>query len=250
VAGGTGPGVAAAPSGGALLAALLPPQVSVAEAVGDSTTGTDVLFPEEAAMVATAVPRRQREYATGRRCARQALAALGFPPAPVLTGSKREPVWPAGAVGSITHCEGYRAAAVARSHEITTVGIDAEPHEPLPDGVLRMVALPAERERLARLGGERPDVCWDRVLFSAKESVYKAWFPIARRWLGFTDADIVLDPAAAGFLATLLVPGPPYGEGVLGSLRGRFAVARGLIVTAVTLAPAEQPGRKPSDCAG
>jgi 4'-phosphopantetheinyl transferase EntD len=220
--------------------------VSVAEAFGDTMAGAGALFPEEEAMVARAVERRRQEYATGRHCARQALAALGFPPVPVLTGSKREPVWPSGVVGSITHCAGYRAAAVARTHEVTSLGIDAEPHEPLPNGVLRMVALPAERERLGRLDHDGAGQCWDRVLFSAKESVYKAWFPIARRWLGFTDADIVIDPASAGFTATLLVPGPRYGQGTLESLRGRFAVARGLIVTAVTLSPAGGAAENPS----
>ena len=65
-------------------------------------------------------------------------------------GAKREPLWPAGVVGSITHCDGYRAAAVARATDLATVGIDAEPHEPLPDGVLAAIALPAEPPRAAR----------------------------------------------------------------------------------------------------
>ena len=85
----------------------------------------------------------------------------------------------------MTHCAGYRAAA-RRPRPATwpRVGIDAEPHGPLPDGVLDAIALARGAAALARLAA-RPDVRWDRLLFSAKESVYKAWFPLTRRWLGF-----------------------------------------------------------------
>ncbi|MBO0877952.1 MAG: 4'-phosphopantetheinyl transferase, partial [Pseudonocardia sp.] len=88
------------------------------------------LWPEEAAHIGHAVPRRRDEYACVRHCARQGLAALGIAPAAILSGSRREPLWPPGAVGSMTHCAGYRAAAVARASDVAAVGIDAEPHEP------------------------------------------------------------------------------------------------------------------------
>jgi 4'-phosphopantetheinyl transferase EntD len=67
---------------------------------------------------------------------------------------------------------------------------DAEPDEPLPRGVLDDIALPLERERLGARDGPPPD----RLLFSAKETVYKAWFPLARRWLGFDDVVVTLHP--------------------------------------------------------
>ncbi|HEV2375014.1 MAG TPA: 4'-phosphopantetheinyl transferase superfamily protein [Streptosporangiaceae bacterium] len=222
-----------------LLGTLLPDTASVAEAFGDQAPEDpapgDGLFPEEEAMVARAVQRRRQEFATGRRCARQALAALGFPARPLLTGPNREPLWPAGVVGSITHCDGYRAAAVAHVRDLASVGIDAEPNKPLPDGVLGVVALPGEVDQLAALTDADPTVCWDRLLFSAKESIYKTWFPLARRWLGFTDAKVEVDRVEAAFTATLLVPGPPYGEGILRTLRGRFVAENGLIVTAIAL---------------
>src|SRR5205085_3369354 len=123
-------------------------------------------------------------------------------------GTDRQPVWPPGIVGSITHCAGYRAAALATDQDLLSIGIDAEPHGPLPDGVLRAVALPGERDRLATLARDRPEVHWDRLLFSAKESVFQAWYPVARRWLRFEQADLTLDPAAAGLTARILIPGP------------------------------------------
>ena len=163
------------------------------------------LFPEEEAVLARAVGKRRREFATARACARDALARLGLPPAPILPGEQGAPQWPQGIAGSITHCSGYRAAAVASARNILTIGVDAESDGALPDGVLDVVSLPAERARLRDLASAAPGTSWDRLLFSAKEATYKAWFPLTRRWLGFEDADITISPADGIFQVRLLV---------------------------------------------
>jgi 4'-phosphopantetheinyl transferase EntD len=187
-----------------LLEGLLPHRVRWAQAVIPVLTATSVegdypeaieagLFPEEREHIAHAVAKRRVEFAAVRRCARKALQELGYPPVPILPGEQREPRWPEGVVGSMTHCAGYCAAAVARSGEVSALGIDAEVHAPLPEGVLDLISLESERALLAELTERVPGaVHWDRVLFSAKESVYKAWFPLTRRWLGFEQADIEL----------------------------------------------------------
>jgi enterobactin synthetase component D / holo-[acyl-carrier protein] synthase len=218
-----------------MLAELLPPPVSAVEAFDDQAPSP--LYPEEEELVARAVEKRRREFATARRCAREALAKLGVPGAPLLSGKNREPLWPDGIVGSITHCRGYRAAVVAHQQDLASVGIDAEPHAPLPAGVLGVIALPQEAARLAELAEADQERCWDRLLFCAKESVYKAWFPLARRWLGFHEADIVLDPDAGSFSATLLVPGPQLGGTTVQGFTGRFVVGNGLALTAVAVPP-------------
>jgi 4'-phosphopantetheinyl transferase EntD len=193
-------------------------------------------FPGEDDLVAQAAEGRRREFITARRCARRALAGLGHPPAPILSGSRREPLWPAGTAGSITHCAGYRAAAVARVGELAGLGIDAEPHGPLPAGVQKSVATPREREQLHELAREAPQVSWGRLLYSAKESVYKAWYPLTGRWLGFQDAELVIEREARTFRARLLVDAERRDGGVpLTELTGRFAVDRGLVLTAVTV---------------
>lgn len=215
-----------------MIGEILPPGVSGAEAFGDPQGA--VLFPEEAAIVARAVGKRRREFATARTCARDALGRLGLPPAPILAGEGGAPRWPAGIVGSITHCAGYRAAAVARARDAVTVGLDAEPNDSLPHGVLDMVSLPGERARLPGLVTAAPGVCWDRLLFSAKEAVYKAWFPLTRRWLGFEEADITIDAAGGTFAARLLVRVPVAGGGPLAGFTGRWLARDGLILTAVT----------------
>ena len=144
---------------------ILPSEVAVAEEFGDVL---DVrLFPAEEAVIANAVDKRRREFSTARACARAALAKLGLPPVPIVPGLRGAPQWPPGVVGSITHCAGYRASAVARDHEVVTIGVDAEPHDRLPDRVLEAVASRGEQAGLAALAAIRPDVCWDRLLFSA-----------------------------------------------------------------------------------
>src|SRR4051812_9450636 len=111
---------------------LVPPFVACAETTHDLL---DIdLFPSEREALGSAVEKRRREFTTGRACARQALSRLGTPVVALPSGPHGEPLWPAGTVGSITHCRGYRACAVARSEAVTALGIDAEPNEPLPPG--------------------------------------------------------------------------------------------------------------------
>ncbi|MGW3204369.1 4'-phosphopantetheinyl transferase family protein [Streptomyces sp. NPDC001135] len=219
---------------------LLPESVVAVEAHGDDPLWDAPLYPEEAVLVERAVDKRRREFAAVRGCARQAMEKLGVPAQPVLTGERGAPHWPAGLLGSMTHCDGYGAAALARAGDLASLGIDAEPHGPLPDGVGPAVFLPAEGERLTRLAGRRPAVHWDRILFSAKESVYKAWFPLTRLWLDFSEADITLHPGPGdvsyGTLrAELLVPGPRVGDRRLQVFDGRWVVRDGLVATAVVV---------------
>jgi 4'-phosphopantetheinyl transferase EntD len=212
---------------------IVSPEVVVVEAFGDLL---DVeLFAEEEAVIAHAVAKRRREFTTARGCARAALEKIGVPPVPILPGPRGAPQWPPGVVGSITHCEGYRACAVARDSDIVTIGLDAEPHARLPDGVLEAVTSKAERTRLAELAETVPAICWDRILFCAKESVYKAWFPLTKRWLGFEDAAIDFDAVSRSFSAQLLVAGPVVNGQVLTGFDGRWRVSDGLISTAIVI---------------
>jgi 4'-phosphopantetheinyl transferase EntD len=211
---------------------ILPRCVVSVEARDDSHDGG--LLPAEEARVARAVEKRRREFTTARVCARLALAQLGVPPLPIGTGERGEPLWPPGVVGSITHTEGYRASAVARASDILTIGVDAEPNAPLPDGVLAEIARPDELPDLVGLDHEFAEIHWGRLLFSAKESVYKAWYPLAKRWLGFEDATVTIDPAAGTFDARLLVAGPSIEGRRICAFSGRWLAQDGLILTAVS----------------
>ncbi|MFZ0832291.1 MAG: 4'-phosphopantetheinyl transferase [Mycobacterium sp.] len=193
-------------------------------------------LPDEEPLIARSVAKRRNEFVTVRHCARLALDELGVAPVPILKGDKGEPCWPDGVVGSLTHCEGFRGAVVGRAPDVRSVGIDAEPHDVLPDGVLDAVSLPAERRALTAMSA---DLHWDRILFCAKEATYKAWYPLTRRWLGFEDAhiDFAVDADGVGgaFVSQILIDpkalsGPPLTE-----LRGRWSVREGLALTAIVL---------------
>jgi 4'-phosphopantetheinyl transferase EntD len=214
-------------TGAAVIERLVPDAVVVVAAYGDPPEA--VLLPAEEPVVAAAVERRRREFTTGRHCARLALARLGGPVVAILPGADRAPRWPDGFVGSLTHCDGYRAAAVARRRDIAAVGVDAEPDLPLPEGVGGMVLGDDERRHLDALPA---GPSWDRVIFSAKESVYKVWSPLTGRWLGFEDARVELRPDDGSFAVRVLADD----AGPLTAMTGRFVVADGLIGTAVVLA--------------
>jgi enterobactin synthetase component D / holo-[acyl-carrier protein] synthase len=219
---------------GSLLSDVLPGPVVSAELYDDPPDL--VPLPEEEPLIARSVAKRRNEFVTVRYCARKALGELGLPPAPILKGDKGEPCWPDGVVGSLTHCSGFRGAVVGLVSDVRSVGIDAEPHDVLPKGVLDAISLPEERSQLAALTG---DLHWDRILFCAKEATYKAWFPLTHRWLGFEDAHITFAIDGTGSSGTfesriLIDPsaesGPP-----LTALSGRWSVARGLTLTAIVL---------------
>ena len=137
-------------------------------------------------------PPRGRAPATRSR-------RLGLPAPAVPVGEKRAPVWPDGVVGAITHCAGFRAAAVAWRD----AGPHGRPRRRAPHGPARRRARGGVGRRGARAcstasPASSPTCAWDKILFSAKESVYKAWFPLTGRWLGFEDAELA--PAAGRHL--------------------------------------------------
>jgi 4'-phosphopantetheinyl transferase EntD len=217
-----------------LLSGVLPEVVASAELYDDPPELTPL--PEEEPLIARSVAKRRNEFVTVRYCARQALGELGLPPVPILKGDKGEPCWPDGVVGSLTHCQGFRGAVVGRQTDVRSVGIDAEPHDVLPKGVLDAISLLDERRELTALPAGQH---WDRILFCAKEATYKAWFPLTHRWLGFEDAHVTFTVDGSGtagtFASAILIDpaaesGPP-----LTALAGRWLVRNGLVLTAIVL---------------
>jgi 4'-phosphopantetheinyl transferase EntD len=204
-----------------LIATLVPASAS-AELFSDVPEST--MFSDEAAAVAGAGAERRREFGTVRWCARKALRQLGMPAVPILPNQDRAPRWPVGVVGSMTHCAGYRAAVVARSAELRGVGIDAEPHAALPTEVFDFVLRDEERARLRTLADAGDALHWDRIVFCAKEAVYKAWFPLTGQWLDFEDVSVTVGLDGT-FEARLRDAG----------LSGSWKVDRGLIIAAASL---------------
>ncbi|MBF4618535.1 4'-phosphopantetheinyl transferase superfamily protein [Clavibacter sp. VKM Ac-2873] len=230
-----------------MLDAILPAGAVLAEERGPAREHP--MHPTEASAVARAVPSRRREFAATRACARTALAALqvlageaaadapGSPLVAIPKGRGGDPVWPRGVIGSLTHCAGYRAAVVAGRDALRTIGIDAEPHAPLPAEARDVVGWADELAPHPPLG---TDVHADCVLFSAKESVGKAHYARYREWLGFADLHVTLHPGGA-FTARRRAPGPvPFP-----AYRGSWRVAEGLVLTCAWLAVPRIPSAVP-----
>lgn len=173
-------------------------------------------------------PRRVREFTHGRSCARLALAGLGYRDCPVPAGADRAPVWPDGVVGSISHCDDTAAAAVAHREDMGGIGLDLERNEELDRQLLPMICRAAELERL---GNSDVRFLLAKLIFSAKESVFKCIWPQVRRFVDFQEVEIELDLEKNTFTAA------PCSDDLCPDLfrrlSGRFGQTRELFVTAV-----------------
>jgi 4'-phosphopantetheinyl transferase EntD len=198
----------------------------------DLAEGPD-LFPEELHAMARATPARRYEFALGRRCAREALALLGGPRVAIPVGRFRDPVWPFGYVGSITHCHGLCAAAVARTLPVNSscairgLGLDSEPAASLSEELAGVICTANECTWLA--GRQGDDTPWDRLFFCAKESAYKCLFPTTHRFLEFRDLGVRFDPEHGSFDVVL-----PSLYGSPSHLHGRYAIQDDVLLAATT----------------
>ena len=202
--------------------------VTTAEGVAE-----EAVHPLEAAHVERAAAKRRNEFFAGRRCARQALAQLGVRDFALLPDSNRVPRWPEGIVGSITHCAAYAGAAVAPASTLDGLGFDAEPVGAVKDEIARRICSKAELEQIQGLERRVPRD-WATLFFSAKESFYKAYFPLARRFLGFHDVEVSFEPARCGFQIRFVEGEFPLAERA-GSFAGRFVQDDVRVYTGVVL---------------
>jgi 4'-phosphopantetheinyl transferase EntD len=213
-----------------LFSKILPTTVRCVEQIGILN---GLLLPEESSLLAESmVEKRLVELSAGRTCAREALELFNLPKLPIMRGSKGEPIWPSGFAGSITHCEGYCAAAVARTQDYSSLGIDAEINKPLPPGVLDLIATPPEKLWLQTMASDF--INWSRLLFSIKESIYKAWYPKVGRWLEFQHANVKINDQSRTFRAELH-PSANLNLGEPLEFEGTFLVTPSLLLSCVCL---------------
>lgn len=149
------------------------------------------LLPEEARSIPARQPAMRRASGAARWIAHRLLADIGITDVAIMRAPSGAPVWPDGIIGSLAHDDDMAVAAVAPVGGIVSLGIDVEPAEPLPDDIFAIVATGADRTGAAdpRLAG--------RILFCAKEAVYKAAFPLDRDVLGYEDIAVDLDAGRA-----------------------------------------------------
>lgn len=148
-----------------------------------------MLLPAESAYLGRAVAKRAQEFAGGRLCARRALREFGIDQFPLRVADDRQPVWPPGFVGSITHTAGLCAAAVASSSAVATVGIDTEIVGHVPPDIWPTICVAGEAAWVDSLSPEERAAAVT-LIFSAKEAFYKCQFPLTGEWLDFHDLSV------------------------------------------------------------
>ncbi len=173
---------------------LAPPTASISE-----------LFPEERSAVEKAVDKRQREFATSRVLARKALGRLGAPQVAILPQPDRYPTWPSGYVGTISHTSNWVAVAVAPAHEQRALGLDLELNTPLEPRLWSMIATKTELDWLKSLSSQDAGLA-GKLLFSAKESLYKCQYTLTRTFLEFQEAELSLDLSQGTYRGRVLHP--------------------------------------------
>ena len=211
----------------------------VAVAVTDPRLDYSGAFPAEIDELPRAVEKRRREYIAGRVAAHRAMEKLGLTARPVLANRSRAPSWPRGLTGSLSHNDTICVAAVARSSQVRSLGIDVEDDAPLAADLVATVCTLEERAWLAT----QPEAARGnlaKLIFSAKEAVYKCQYPVSHRVLEFTAVLVTPDTDTGQFEATFLESSGPFPAHA--RLDGRFAVTGGLIHTAVVLTPDAVPG--------
>lgn len=138
-----------------------------------------------------AKPRRQLEFQAGRVAAANALLSLGSSDFRVGIGGGRQPVWPMGYVGSITHDTNFAVAVVAKSSDLAAIGVDIEAPERLTQGLSERIGTDEEFAVLEQRSDQiakYPDI----GLFSLKESVFKCVYPAVNRLFDFLEIEIFM----------------------------------------------------------
>jgi 4'-phosphopantetheinyl transferase EntD len=171
------------------LGSVFPDAAVVAELRGPGEIS--LLLPAEAAYLGRSVPKRAREFAAGRLCARRALAEFGMADFPIKVAADRRPLWPPSIVGSITHTDGFCAAVVAERSSLVSIGIDSERAESVKPELWESICVADEIAWLNSLAGTQRRAA-ATLMFSAKEAFYKCQYPLTLQFLGFLDVQVQL----------------------------------------------------------
>jgi 4'-phosphopantetheinyl transferase EntD len=224
--------------GDSIIARLFPATIVTEEAEPGAIEGP--IYPEEEKLMARSVPKRRQEFIAGRLCARRALERLGVRRFPILMGRDREPLWPGGIVGAISHTRGYCGVAVARTTDLRSLGLDVQYIDEVSTDCLEQVCTPQELlwiESLPRSDRKRSAA----LIFSAKECLYKCQHAVSKKWLGFKDVNITADDRTSEFGATFLIEQHvhfPMGT----TLKGRYIFRDHLVFTGMVLTMLDDDG--------
>ncbi len=182
----------------AIFESIVPSNVACAS-VSISNDSTSPYAVEITAM-RKAVAQRRYEFFAGRKAARQALGKLGIEPLAIPIGLQRDPVWPKGIVGAITHTHDHAVAIVASANCFRGVGLDLEKNGRISEVLAAEIEASAgglnsdTKDRLSSNG-----ICGHTLRYSAKESGFKAYFPLYKHFLAYKDVTCTVDLTTNSF---------------------------------------------------
>jgi 4'-phosphopantetheinyl transferase EntD len=192
-----------------------------------------MLHPTELAAITNAVLKRRNEFIAGRTSAKRALQRLGYSCRPIPVGSMREPIWPVGVIGSITHEGAYAISALARTRHISLLGIDLASRDALSGDLVPMICRDDEIEGIQRherhFGGD--DLF--KLVFSIKESVYKCLFPVVRKLFDFSDVSVEFTYRKGRTEAEVVLRNPVMFSHVTSRLNVAYVYAADYVFTGV-----------------
>ncbi|NVZ70092.1 4'-phosphopantetheinyl transferase family protein [Pseudomonas costantinii] len=144
------------------------------------------------ASIQRSVAKRQAEFLAGRLCARAALQQLDHLECVPAIGEDRAPVWPEHISGSITHSTGHAAAIVGHKAQWRGLGMDLENVLTLEraERLAGEILTADELQRMAAIAREQVALLVT-LTFSAKESLFKALYPIVQKRFYFEHAEVL-----------------------------------------------------------
>lgn len=202
------------------LKTLVEPEIACRAGPIEAFSG--ILDPKEESLVANAVEKRHREFRAGRYAARDALVQLGRSPQPILAAKDRQPIWPDGMTGSISHSDSHVAVLAAHANNWAGLGVDIEPDTPIKDAVAMRILRPEER-------GEPQ---FAKLIFAIKEAGYKALYPRYGRFIGFEDARTKIEGDVCGAFEIEMLLSDWEGPDLL---QGRWTRSEGHWMAAVSI---------------
>lgn len=191
------------------------------------TIASGAVSPESVATTSPSAELRRAEHLVGRDAAIEALCLAGCVASGIEADGDGVPLWPEGYTGSIAHSAGCAVAIAASTRDAIGLGIDIEP------------TVGAEKDAIDALvadSGEREWIVGDAVralqIFSAKEALFKALFPLHREYFGFEAVHLEALPQG-GFEAKLTCPVAHFPQGTV--LQVLSVVSDGWVTSAVVL---------------
>lgn len=180
------------------------------------------LYAEEVPAIAKAADLRRATFSSGRHCARAVLLEAGLPVGALPRRDNGSVQWPDGVIGSLSHTSDWAVAAVAARNmcQAQMLGIDLERIQALDEGVIKLIATPAEREALS---ASSSPLWLGTALFSLKESIYKCLAGDFGQFFGFQDVQL-----------HALQSGRPEVEFLHPQLRARYACKQMELRMAIT----------------